>query len=507
MKVIDGDITVGSSYSQAEINSRRQMMGLVYHLQTKGYQGKVYDTYKLRYVCPGLGIREGRRIVGEYYLTEDDLRTGRHFHDAVAVGTYQIDYHWPDVLQRAGTGITDQVPPYHIPYRSLIPKNGKNIAVAGRCVSGDQMAMASFRVMSTCAHTGLAAGMGCSLATEDGRDLPDLNVSKLQTALVSKGLNLNTTPYRRFRRQRRMVSEGVLEDERPQPLTSSSLLELDDSETLVVWAEGTDPEIWSARRVEGSWQPPVRVIGKGIPASEPALFSDPEGDIHLVYDAGEEGVTRIITSPDGGLTWEEPRNLLPVDMSRSSFGNRVLVSSSGEWFIFSSVPVGDAVEVFVDISSDSGKTWQRNRVSSLEDEIVRSVLWESSPGVFHIFIGTGSGVMLRSDSGDGGSTWSPVYDTDLQCSQGRIDLATMEDGELALVQQAAGAGGDDAKLAVILSEDNGRTWPHEYLLEEGSASACSPSIIPSPEGISLTYTRGRNIAFWRLSVEHLKDLM
>jgi len=205
MKVIVGDVTVGKSYSEAEIRARRQMMGLVYHLQTKGYRGRLYDTFRLRHVSPGLGIREGRRIVGEYVLTETDVRKGRHFPDAVAVGSYQIDYHWPDILQRAGTGITDMVPPYQIPFRCLVPKGGKNILAAGRCISGDQMAMSSFRVMATCAQTGFAAGLACGLASKMRVDLPKLDVRTLQQTLRRYGQLLNTTSYRRYRGQRRMV--------------------------------------------------------------------------------------------------------------------------------------------------------------------------------------------------------------------------------------------------------------------------------------------------------------
>ncbi len=87
MKVIGGDVTNGKSHLEAEIRARRQMMGLVHHLQTKGYRGKRYDTYRLRHVSPGLGVREGRRIVGEYVLTEADVRKGRRFPDAVDFGS------------------------------------------------------------------------------------------------------------------------------------------------------------------------------------------------------------------------------------------------------------------------------------------------------------------------------------------------------------------------------------------------------------------------------------
>ena len=51
-----------------------------------------------------IGAREGRRIVGEYLLTEEDVTHACTFPDAVAVGTYHLDYHWPDRVERAGTG-------------------------------------------------------------------------------------------------------------------------------------------------------------------------------------------------------------------------------------------------------------------------------------------------------------------------------------------------------------------------------------------------------------------
>jgi len=529
MKVIGGDVTVGSSYSEAEIEARRVMMGLVYHLQTKGYMGKVYDTYTLRHVCPGLGIREGRRIVGEYVLTEGDLRKGRHFPDAVAVGTYQIDYHWPDVLQRAGTGITDQVPPYHIPYRCLIPRGAMNLAVAGRCVSGDQMAMASFRVMSTCAQTGLAAGMACDHAVVDGVDLPNLEVEKLQEDLMDRGLTLDTTPYRRFRRQRRKVRELVIPEGWPeQGSHASTLLELENSETLVAWYAG-DPgnnAIWSSRRVEEAWGKPEKLVDEGpIAHWNPVLFRDPRGDIHLFYrigEAAERAKSRVITSTDGGHSWSDPVDIVPgCDSLRGPSKNKVIVLDNGDWLAPSSVIEDQTWGAVVDISENGGETWERSEVVPLDREefegrgAVQPTLWESAPGIVHMLLRSTSGLVLRSDSGDGGRTWSPAYSTGIPNSESGIDLAVMENGELALVHNPVGKNrGKRTPLVVSLSEDNGLTWPYCYALEEDISDTPDvenefsyPAVIRSPEGISLTYTwKRRNIAFWRLSIEHLKDL-
>ncbi len=94
-------------------------------------------------------IREGRRVDALYSLRADDILTGRHFPDAVAVGTYHTDYHtdyhWPTVVQRAGTGITVRCPPHQIPLRAMLPRGAANLLVLGRCLGGDHLATSSFR--------------------------------------------------------------------------------------------------------------------------------------------------------------------------------------------------------------------------------------------------------------------------------------------------------------------------------------------------------------------------
>jgi len=195
MKVIGHDATDADSLTGAELEARKQMMGLVYHLQSKGYQGIRYAEHELAFVSRQVGIREGRRAVGGYVLTEEDVRAGRCFEDAVAVGTYHIDYHWPDRLQRAGTGITDMVPPYHIPLRSLVPAGSRNLLVAGRCISADQMAMSSYRVMATCAQIGFAAGITAALACSHGGDAGCVPYAHVHKALAAGGQRLDLAHY------------------------------------------------------------------------------------------------------------------------------------------------------------------------------------------------------------------------------------------------------------------------------------------------------------------------
>ena len=203
MKVIGYDSSDGDSVSAAEIHARRQMMGLIYYLQTHGYRGKVYDRHTLASVSRQIGIRGSRRVIGEHVLTEDELKRSAQFDDIAAVGTYHIDYHWPDRVQRAGTGITTPLDPYAIPLRSLIAKGAKNLLVAGRCASADQMAMSSMRVMATCAQMGFAAGKTAAQCLTDGVQLPKAPVQKIQSALIAGGQSLDLSDYGSYLNEQR----------------------------------------------------------------------------------------------------------------------------------------------------------------------------------------------------------------------------------------------------------------------------------------------------------------
>ncbi len=113
-----------------------------------------------------MGIRESRRIVGEYVLTGADLIEGRLFPDAAARGYYFIDIHNADHTGDAGGARLSL--PYDIPYRCLVPKNIDGLLVAGRPISVDHVAHGSTRVMGTTMHVGQAAGIAAALAVKLG---------------------------------------------------------------------------------------------------------------------------------------------------------------------------------------------------------------------------------------------------------------------------------------------------------------------------------------------------
>ena len=135
--------------------------------------------------CTTTGVRESRRVTGDYVLTADDLFAGRRFNDAVVTDAhFCIDIHNPD---GAGQAERDGCPynpqPYEIPYRCLTAAGFDNLLTAGRCISGDHRAHASYRVMRICMAMGHAAGIAAALMSETGVPSREIDVRSVQDAV------------------------------------------------------------------------------------------------------------------------------------------------------------------------------------------------------------------------------------------------------------------------------------------------------------------------------------
>lgn len=182
------DATDTERLTAAEIQGRRRMCEVMdYHQRVEG------NPWMLDHCSPTIGIREGARIAGDYVLQVDDLRAGRAFDDGVARGTFYLDGHKPDDDKR--TYIlpkeTLEVPPYQIPLRSLIAKDGKNLMMAGRCFSCDQLALSSARVSTTCSMMGQAAGIATALAVKKGCDVREVDPSEVRRIVLERGAVLD----------------------------------------------------------------------------------------------------------------------------------------------------------------------------------------------------------------------------------------------------------------------------------------------------------------------------
>jgi hypothetical protein len=118
---------------------------------------------KLIHLQPEATFRESYRVLGEVIITHNDYISGRKFEDAVCNAFYPIDMHKKNGVKPKylDAGIVPTVP-----LRALIPKDSKNIIVAGRCVSSDRLANSALRVQASCMAMGQAAGATAALASQ-----------------------------------------------------------------------------------------------------------------------------------------------------------------------------------------------------------------------------------------------------------------------------------------------------------------------------------------------------
>ncbi len=179
---VDG--TDSRSLTRGEIESRRQIDTIATYLKSyvPGFENAHFSK-----TAPFLGIRETRRIVGQYVMTAEDVLSCARFPDAIAVASYPIDIHRPSdegcTLQWCGDC-------YDIPFRSLVPQNVENLLVAGRSISTTHEAMAAIRVMATCMAMGEAAGRAARMAVRAGVGPAHIDVQKLRQELSDNGAYL-----------------------------------------------------------------------------------------------------------------------------------------------------------------------------------------------------------------------------------------------------------------------------------------------------------------------------
>jgi FAD-dependent oxidoreductase family protein len=172
--------------SYAEWCSRRQMRQIAAFLRkyVPGFEGSYVVQSGVQ-----VGVRETRRVLGEYQLTVEDVLGARKFDDAIARGAYPVDIHNP---KGSGT-VLKRLPPgeaYDIPLGCLLPRNTERVIVAGRCISGTHEAHSSYRVMPIVMATGQAAGICAALAARLGRAPREVPVREVQRELVRQGASL-----------------------------------------------------------------------------------------------------------------------------------------------------------------------------------------------------------------------------------------------------------------------------------------------------------------------------
>lgn len=136
------------------------------------------------------GVRESRRIMGDYVIDADELSAGKRFSDVIVHDAlFIVDIHNPDGAGQAEEKI-QYCQPYDLPYRCFLPKGLEGLMVAGRCISGTHRAHASYRVMSICMAMGEAIGIAAALSVQNGCTPRRLDVALLQKTMTEKGIVL-----------------------------------------------------------------------------------------------------------------------------------------------------------------------------------------------------------------------------------------------------------------------------------------------------------------------------
>jgi 2-polyprenyl-6-methoxyphenol hydroxylase-like FAD-dependent oxidoreductase len=185
-RILDIDATDTWDLARAEVEGRRQVMA-IHRFFKKHVPG--FEKSALINTGPFIGVRETRRIEGEYKMTRADVIEGREFPDNIARGAFPIDIHVPD-----GSGIAQEFVKgggsYGIPYRSLVPKRVEQLLVAGRCHSATHEGAGSTREMGQCMAMGQAAGTAAALALRAGIPPRQLEIEQLRETLRNQAVVL-----------------------------------------------------------------------------------------------------------------------------------------------------------------------------------------------------------------------------------------------------------------------------------------------------------------------------
>lgn len=168
--------------TRAEVQGRRDAKA---HVDYFREHVSGLEDVRLLQTSTQIGVRETRRLIGEYVLTGDDVRESVRFADSVAVGCWAIDVHPTE--KAVGSHQMFVPTPFDIPYRVMLPTNIDGLLVSGRCISADRDALGSTRVGATCAAIGQAAGVAAALAAKEGVAPRNLEVARLQDVLRDQG--------------------------------------------------------------------------------------------------------------------------------------------------------------------------------------------------------------------------------------------------------------------------------------------------------------------------------
>ena len=316
---------------------------------------------------------------------------------------------------------------------------------------------------------------------------------------------------------------------------ASTLLKLDDEKYLIAWFGGTkegneDVAIWIVHGNEEHFEKPVILAQSDEAHWNPVLFRINESKIIIFYKVGNEiskWRTMYRISEDNGESFGEEKELVKDDFGgRGPVRNKPIRLASGRILAPGSTELG-IWKAFTDCSDDDGVTWKKSseveirQLEYIEGErtvdkkdslipvseqsfygrgVIQPTLLESEPDKVHMLLRSTEGKIYRSDSQDGGRTWTDAYATELPNNNSGIDMIRAEDGRLFLVYNPIGVNwGDRTPISLAVSKDGGESWEKLRDLSSGDGEFAYPAIIQDEEFIYITYTyKRKNIAFWKI---------
>ena len=272
-----------------------------------------------------------------------------------------------------------------------------------------------------------------------------------------------------------------------------------------------DPADTNTRRGPGvGWSAP-RVLAQVEPVAHwnPVLFAldDAGRDLVLHFKIGasiRRWETWTQRSEDAGTTWSEPAPLVPGDRGgRGAVRCKPIRLASGDFLAGASRERWRRWDAFFDRSPNGIDGWDATPIVAFDRRryagkgLIQPTLWESLPGRVHALFRSTDGHVHRADSEDDGRTWSPSRALAIPNNNSGIDVVALEDGRLVLAcNPVEGNWAARTPLSLLVSHDNGETWPDRLDVETDAGEYSYPALIATPAGVALAYTwNRRRIAF------------
>ncbi len=282
---------------------------------------------------------------------------------------------------------------------------------------------------------------------------------------------------------------------------ASTIVETEPGRFLAAWFGGRDEgandvKIWLARLDGKSWsKPEIAAEEAGFPCWNPVLFRSQSKTVFLFYKAGPSPMTwsgYIRRSADEGKTWSKPEQL-PAGLL-GPIKNKPTQLRAGAILAGTSVESHKAWACWMERSIDDGKTWKKFgpiTVSGHPHGIIQPTLFErKDKSILALCRARGIGFICRTESRDGGETWSAAKPTELPNPNSGIDGIGAANGDFYLLYNHTKKGRSPLNLA--RSTDEGQTWKMVTTLEDAAGEFSYPAIIQAGDGrLQMTYTWNR----------------